>query len=291
MSPAQCEMWFGLLEFLKAGGTVLVAAIGVMAAAVAWLFKGAVAGAISYHARLVERLELMKALHAEMSINIENEESWNDKAKAGILNRMAAYGYQPYDFTPYAPIYAENPIYDNLRLNITALPTEAVEPVVRYYNESNGLTEQIRDLRSIAFATLGKERRMAAVEGIYEDAAACARTGRESLSTLNKFIDREATLIVSMRFGAAALAVIVLVMATVTIKTRGAQIISTVLSASSCYLKTSGHPALPNPVSYMISQREDSRSTHTHLLFAADSRDTPPAHPAPSPPLSRPARG
>lgn len=185
-----CDEWFALLEFMKAGGALLLAAaLSTFTAILAWFGKLITGWLHARYTALIFRLEVMKALISEIRVNVENESTWDDGAKTEIVKRMQAYRKKPYDFLPYAPVYEDNPIYDEIRKKIAVLPTAAIDSVVHYFNESNGLTAQIKDLRSQAFSKLDKRRRIEAVKAIYEDAKSCAITGRSTLATLTALID------------------------------------------------------------------------------------------------------
>ena len=68
-------------------------------------------------------------------------------------------------FTPFIPLEAPHLIFSEIAKDIHILPTQVIDPVVIFYSQLSVIAHLAVDLRSDAYGTLSKERKI----GLYED--------------------------------------------------------------------------------------------------------------------------
>ena len=178
-------------EVLKQSGLVLAAVLSTMVAVLGWFATSFAGWCVWYFTRFLKRRELLHAIRAEIAANLVSERSYDADRRDTILTKMRAIPARRYKFVPYAPVYADNPVFTQIKTDLTLLPSPVIGPAVAYYNNSNGLSAEINDYRSDAFSLLDKDRRIEVVQGVYDvTAAETVRTGDLALLKIGTAITR-----------------------------------------------------------------------------------------------------
>lgn len=166
-----------LLSLGKAFG----ASLGILGAALAWLFNNLLRWLVWVVGEWRKEYELIKALRAEIASNGASERYWSDPAVADKLIAGLKSDLGPYKpWTPYVAVTERNQVFDNLGIAISRLPAGAIAKVVAYYNLTSGLTRQLADFRSEAYAVLSHPRQVKVLQQVFLLGAEIGTAAREA---------------------------------------------------------------------------------------------------------------
>ena len=171
-----------ILAFGKAFG----ASLGIFAAALAWLLNNAIRWLVWLISEWRREYELIKALRAEIASNSSAEGNWSDAASADQLLASLKSDLGPYKpWTPYVAVIEGNQVFDSAKPSISRLPANAIEKLVAYYNLTSGLTTQLADFRSEAYAGLSHQRQTKVIREVYALGAEVQKAAQTALDGLN----------------------------------------------------------------------------------------------------------
>ncbi len=146
-------------------GAVIAAAISALVTAFGWYVAHNRERARDAALRRERVVDMQKALRAEISnYALQLREAKLSEHLDGMRRAMQA---DP-AFVPLVPREAHDALFRALIGEIHLLPTEAVEPVVRYYSQISGVAALADDLRSPLYRRLAPERRVTIYEHFIE---------------------------------------------------------------------------------------------------------------------------
>ena len=155
----------GLIAFAKSFG----ASVAILGAAAAWLLNNALRWLVWFVGERRREYELIKGLKAEIGSNAESEQNWSGAAAANALIERLRTQVGPYKpWVPYVAVVESNAVFDGAKDSINRLPAFVIEKVVEYYNFTTGLTAQLHDLRSEAYAKLSHARQITVLRNLYD---------------------------------------------------------------------------------------------------------------------------
>lgn len=179
------------IDFI-AKNQALGALVLTVSAAIAWLFNKYYAYLYWRHTRDTEILENLIAVRTEIALNIESfEKNFTPKTLAQALEnaqRMAAARRRQPMITGEA---GENPVFEALKLRLTILPTDTIEPVIRYYTLEAEFTASYHSLSNPVLAKRDITITLELIKTTHEDADQCIRQGK---ATARKLADKIAAI-------------------------------------------------------------------------------------------------
>lgn len=138
-------------------GAVVAALISALVTAFGWYVAHAREAARDAALRRDRIVDIQKALRAEIATYVAQlAEAQLADHLAGMERAMKA---DP-AFVPFVPRESHDALYRALIEDIHLLPTEAVDPVVRYYTQLGAISALADDLRGPTYPTLAPERRL-----------------------------------------------------------------------------------------------------------------------------------
>jgi hypothetical protein len=162
-----------LIAFAKTFG----ASIGILGAALAWLLNHALRWFLSVTSERRSEYELIKGIRAEFASNANSKRSGTDAAQAEQL--IADLKSEPGPYKPWTPNFAvvdENFAFDNLKGSIIGFPV--------------GLTKQLADFRSDAYAKLSHDRQKTFIRRAHALGADVALVSETAQAKLDQRMNR-----------------------------------------------------------------------------------------------------
>ncbi|MEM8789171.1 MAG: hypothetical protein AAGE76_13010 [Pseudomonadota bacterium] len=138
---------------------VLSALIGAIVVALGWFFNARRDAARREAARRQRQVDVQKALRAEIRAIVEAPQ--NADLEGSLARGLARFDDEDVN-SPYVPLIPHekhDTIYQALVGEIYVLPADAIEPVVRYYNQTVSIALMATDMRSDGFTGAGVARR------------------------------------------------------------------------------------------------------------------------------------
>ena len=196
-----------MVAFAKTFG----ASVGIFAAAMAWLLNNCLRWLIWTVGELRREYELIKGLRAEITNNSWSESNWSDPAQGEKLIADLSANLGPdKPWIPYVAVADMDFVFDSIKGSLGRLPTRAFNTIVSYYGLSAGLSTQLTDLRTDAYASLSRERQLKVLRWIHVLGAEVADAAQKAIEALeNRLIALQVIYGISL----AALAIALLLLA------------------------------------------------------------------------------
>jgi hypothetical protein len=136
---------------------VIAALIGAIVVAVGWLFNSRRERQQSRARRRERVVDIQKAIRAEIKALVEAPQNrdLSGSLERGMARFDAETPEEPY--VPFIPHEKHDTVFQALVGDVHLLPTETVEPVILYYNQTVAIGMMAHDLRSEKFAALDVE--------------------------------------------------------------------------------------------------------------------------------------
>lgn len=169
---------------------VLSAVIGAVVVALGWLISYQLEQGRRRDDRREKEVDIQKALRAEIKAIVDAPQN---KDLAGSLERgLARFDAETSDapYVPFIPHEKHDTVFQALVSDIHLLPTETVEPVILYYNQTVSISMMASDLRTERFAELDKTRRSKILRDYMRMKIEGQRLGRIAIDALSDHIDQ-----------------------------------------------------------------------------------------------------
>jgi hypothetical protein len=170
---------------------VIAALIGAIVVAVGWLFNSRRERQQSRARRRERVVDIQKAIRAEIKALVEAPQNrdLSGSLERGMARFDAETPEEPY--VPFIPHEKHDTVFQALVGDVHLLPTETVEPVILYYNQTVAIGMMAHDLRSEKFAALDVERRKQMLRRYMEMKIEAMRMGRIAIEALGDNISRQ----------------------------------------------------------------------------------------------------
>lgn len=186
-----CSGYFKTKFFLKTNATIFAGVGAAFIAAIAWLFKTLATSLAWHYRRSLREYELAIAVQAEIKNNIVSEKIYADKESSEkYKDKMLLYKEKNIAFLPYVTLYKEDMVIDSIKNELSSLPSKPLPSIVRYYNNSNGLTAQLEDFRSDFFKNIGASRQIAVWADVQKLAEETVKSGNMAVSEIQYYIEK-----------------------------------------------------------------------------------------------------
>jgi hypothetical protein len=184
-----CEGIKTLLMVVQTSGFILTGVLSALVAALAWLTKQGVSGAVWIYRRRQREREIVLALRAEIMSNLSFEEVYADPDVIGkIVATMKRHKAWSDSFMPYVAVDPRDLVMDKVSNELTVLPATLLPSIVKYYNLSGALAVQLSDLRSDAFKSIGIDRQIGVFEDIKPAAIESCDAGQAALRLIDGYL-------------------------------------------------------------------------------------------------------
>lgn len=169
---------------------IIAALIGAAVVALGWLINQRRDISQSQRRRRERVVDIQKAIRAEIKALVEAPQNQD---LAGSLERgLARFDEETPDdpYLPFIPHEKHDTVFQALVSDIHLLPTETVEPVILYYNQTVAIGMMAHDLRTDMFAELDGPRRKKMLQRYMEMKIEAMRMGRIAIEALTDHITR-----------------------------------------------------------------------------------------------------
>ena len=160
-----CQHEPEVIAFAKTFG----ASIGILCAALAWLLNNAIRWLVWLISERRREYELIKGLTAEIASNAASETNWsNPEVCKELIAKLSVDPGPRKPWAPYVAVVNANFVFDNIKEAINRLPADVIAALVEYYNNlTAGLTAQLADFRSEAYAQLSHDRQVKLIQQVF----------------------------------------------------------------------------------------------------------------------------
>lgn len=152
---------------------------------------GAVGWTITYLQGLSQaeedQLDLLEALRAEMMVVLTGLDKNPPLATADRIDVLIAAALaNGDDYTPYIPLPSRPVVFEALAGRVDQMPTEVVDPVVKYYSLTADVLAYWENLRSAPFLALTLRRRQLAYRQYFETVDTQRYLARKAITAINR---------------------------------------------------------------------------------------------------------
>lgn len=167
---------------------ILAALIGAIVVALGWFIGYQIERDRNRLLRKEKEIDIQTALRAEIKAIVEASQNRNleGSLERGLARFDTESETEPY--VPFIPHEKHDTVFQALVGDIHVLPTETVEPVILYYNQTVSIAMMASDLRSERFATLDRDRRRKMLRDYMKMKIEGQRLGRIAINALSAHI-------------------------------------------------------------------------------------------------------
>ena len=168
---------------------IIAAVIGAVVVAFGWIISFRLDRERYRSNRQEKEIDIQKALRAEIKAIVDAPQNQNleSSLERGLARFETETEADPY--VPFIPHEKHDTVFQALVGDIHVLPTETVEPVILYYNQTVSISMMASDLRSDRFAKLDRDRRRKMLRDYMTIKIEGQRLGRIAIDALSEYID------------------------------------------------------------------------------------------------------
>lgn len=169
---------------------IIAALIGAIVVALGWMFNQRRELSLSRRRRREKVVDIQKAIRAEIKALVEAPQ--NQDLPGSLERGMLRFDEETLEdpYLPFIPHEKHDTVYQAHIGEIHLLPTETVEPVILYYNQTVAIGMMAHDLRTDMFAQLDMPRRKKMLRRYMEMKIEAMRMGRIAIEALTDHITR-----------------------------------------------------------------------------------------------------
>ena len=158
-----------------------VALISLFSAVVGIVLSNGLSTLIDIKRRHTRRLDIICALHAEISAGISaNQRQLSNEERTYILEDESPFG------TPDETDF----VFETIKNDLSILPLEVIHPIVQYYRMTMQSNLMTRDLRSDDFKIQPKAAKQKFVAALLDVANEQSKTGLKALSFIELYAQK-----------------------------------------------------------------------------------------------------
>jgi len=181
--PPECVPQPAVIAFVKEFGTT----IGLIVAGLSWLVSRLLGWSVWTIVRFLERYEMMRAIHAEITDTQRYEDSYSgDDEGRKVLEELKLNlpGLEP--LAPYVTVNERQMAIDGAFGPLRLLSSPVINAVVAYYGVDRSLSLQLQDYRSETFRSISRERQEAVILSAYKLGGIVKTRAREAITALDE---------------------------------------------------------------------------------------------------------
>jgi len=168
------------------------AIIGALVTAFGWFVTHRNDRKMNNHRRSEKVRDCKIALRAEISCHLPRWAMKNaDRHVEEMSNRIRKGSTRKPPFTPFVPKETPNPAFNTIVNEIQILPGDVIEPVIRYYQQVDVITQLAEDMRSDRYEGLEPDRKADIYSDFIELRLEAGRLATEAIEALEHSRDDE----------------------------------------------------------------------------------------------------